>query len=114
MKPVDVVWFESISTLNEQVFDLILVKLSLKQLVIVLAGVVIAYAISKSNLYAGIGVLTVTLVLAFVRPKVMSFEQYLLAALAFSADRSRRQAVKRKGCLGFAGRSKSREERRFA
>ncbi len=99
MKPVDVVWFESMSTFNEQVFDLILVKLSLKQLVIVLAGVVIAYAISKYNLYAGIGVLAVTLVLAFVRPKVMSFEQYLLAALAFSTNRSRRQAAKRKAVL---------------
>lgn len=96
MEPVDIIWFEDISSFNEPVFNLMFLKLSMKQLLLVLVGSVLGYSIAKSNIYAGIAIVGVVFILALVRTKVMPLEQYILSALTFPIKRNHRNKTSSK------------------
>lgn len=105
-KQVDVLWFENTNAFSEPVFDLVVLKISMKQLVMVLGGLVLAYSLAKVNLYAGIGMFAMVLFMGLVKPRVMPVEGYIVSAFRFLLNRNKRLRDRKVSRIGMLGKQR--------
>src|SRR5690606_24298386 len=92
---VDILWFEHMGVFSEPIFNFSFVRLTLKQVGTLFGGLLFAYAVAAGvNQIAGACVACLALLITFYRPRVMTFEQYILAAMGFLAAKNQRVAEK--------------------
>lgn len=94
---VDVLWFEQMGVFSEPIFNFSFVRLTLRQVGTLFGGLLFAYALAAGvNQYAGAAVACLALLVTFHRSRVMSLEQYVIAAMRFLAAKNQRIAEKQR------------------
>jgi len=80
---------------SEPIFNFSFVRLTLKQVGTLFGGLLFAYALAAGvNPIAGACVACLALLITFYRPRVMTFEQYIFAAMLFLTAKNQRVAEK--------------------
>jgi hypothetical protein len=101
---IEVTWFNSMGALSEPIFSMWFITVTMKQLALLFGGLLLAYGLATVNPYAAISVAGVALITAFYKPRVMSVEEYIMAAIRFFSTRSSRTTEK-KHIAGMFARS---------
>ncbi|MEM2857152.1 MAG: PrgI family protein [Candidatus Nitrosocaldaceae archaeon] len=83
MKIVDVISFENISVLDQQILPFPLIKVSMKQLALLIVTMLIAYSIAKVNIILAIIIATPFLLLTFYKYRSMSFDLLLISMIRY-------------------------------
>ncbi|GIU72398.1 MAG: hypothetical protein KatS3mg003_1877 [Candidatus Nitrosocaldaceae archaeon] len=92
MKAVEIISFEDISAIEQPILSLSILKISMKQLALLILTVLIAYSIKIVEL--SILSAFILLLIAFYKPYNMSFEILLINAIRFIINRDKPVRVK--------------------
>jgi hypothetical protein len=99
---IEVIWFNSMGVFSEPIFSIGLITLTMKQLVLLFTGLLLAYGLATVNPYVAVAVAGMALMMAFYKPRVMTAEEYLMSAIRFFAMRSSRTTEKKHIAAMFA------------
>jgi hypothetical protein len=80
---VDVIWFNNMGVFSEPIFSVGFMSLTMKQMVLLFGGLLMAYAISAASPYTALAVAGTVLLMAFYKPRVMPVEEYVTSAIRF-------------------------------
>ncbi len=83
MKVVDVISFENISAIDQPILPLSFLKLSLKQLGLLLLTVFVAYSLSSKSIEVAIPIALLLTTITFYKPYGMPFEVIIINILKF-------------------------------
>lgn len=100
---IEVIWFNNMGVFSEPIFSIGFVTLTMKQLALLFAGLLLAYGLATVNPYVAAAVAGMALMVAFYKPRVMAVEEYLASAIRFFASRSSRTTEKKHIAAMFAG-----------
>jgi len=85
-KLVDIIAFDNISILEQEVLPLSFLKVSLKQLALIIFALLIGFAL-KGNIAIAIIISSIILAIAFYKPYSLSFDTLLLYLINYSIKR---------------------------
>ncbi len=87
MKAVEIISFEEISAIDQPILSLSMLKVSMKQLALLILAVLLSYSIIRISIELSLTLSATLLLIAFYKPYSMPFEELLVNATRFIMNR---------------------------